>query len=429
MAGTDTSTADEILKTVYGEIKELIPHKFRTLEMFEERDAKEWGGRFVEYPAHVGRNSGVGSYAEMGALPPAGAQKYATVRIPMKYTGGRVQFSTQIMKASQGPRSAFVSIMESEMQGLVKDLRNYLARAILHDGRGILAYVNGTSTGTTVTVDSPGGVAGATNGTRFINAGDLVTFVTAATGAIVASADETVVTVPAAGTTFTTGTSTSGPVDNNYVVRANKAALTDVSDTSYVKDPMGLLGGIDDATYVATYMNVNRTTYPSTQSTVIGSVGALSSDVMQRGIDLADQRGDGEISKFIMHHSVRRAYIAMTDDGRRYMGGDLNRPDAGTVAAKKRPLTFGGIELWEEKYAPYGMVFGCDESSFVRYTEDKGSWMDEDGSVLQRLGTGSSLQDGYEAFFRRWENWVVEKPNTCFRLDGVTASVVVSHID
>ena len=55
--------------------------------------------------------------------------------------------------------------------------------------------------------------------------------------------------------------------------------------------------------------------------------------------------------------------------------------------------------------------------------------MDEDGSILQRIGTGATAQDAFEAIYRIWDNFSIEKPNTCFRLDGVTATVVVAHID
>jgi hypothetical protein len=428
----DTSKFDEVLKDYYeGGIRELIPLKVKTYNMFEERDAKPFGGRHVRFPSKVGRNQGVGAYAEGGALPTAGRQQYATATIPMRYLGGRIKLTKQVMEFSESNKGAFSSAMDQEMRGLVNDLTAEMGRIIFGDGRGILAVVNGDpSTGTTITVDAPGGFSGATNGARFINPGMLVTFVTPGTGQIVASADETVTAVPAAGTTFTIGSAAAAAIaDNDYIVRAHKASLTDVSDTSYAKEPMGLAGLVDDGTYVSTLHGLNRTTYPIVQSTVISSVGALSADVLQRGIDLADQRGGGTVEKLIMHHSVRRAYIAMTDNGRRYTGGDLSRPDAGTVAAKGQSLTFGGISIMEDKYAPYGTVFGVDTSTFSRYVSIPGAWMDEDGSILQRVGSGSTAEDAFEAFYRLWLNFHVEEPATCFRLDGVTATVAVSHVD
>lgn len=429
MAGQDTVNYDEALKTVWeGGIRELIPTKVKTLKIFEDKDASPWGGRYVEYPSRIGRNQGSGYGAEMGALPTAGRQQYVTTRIPMRFLYGRCQFSYQVMRASQGPRNAFAPVMDQEMDGLIRDLSTERGRVIFGDGRGILALVNGATSTATVTVDSPGGVAGATNGARFINPTTVLATVTAATGAIVSSSGMTVLTVPAAGTTFTRNDTTT-LADNEYIVKAMSATASDVSDTSYAKEGMGLLGLVDDGTYVATLHGVNRTTYPIAQSTVIGSVGALSGDVIQRGIDLADQRGEGDITRLIGHHSVRRALVAVTEDARRYMGGDLSNPDAGTRAAKRRSITFGGIEFLDDKFAPYSTIFGVDESGFKRYVEEPGKWMDEDGSILQRLGTGSTMQDAFEGVYRIFDNFHNEKPNACFRLDGVTANVVTAHID
>jgi len=433
MAGQDTSAYDNVLKTVYeGGIRELIPTKVKLYNKFQEKDARDWGGRYVEFPIKVGRNQGSGFGTELGQLPPAGRQDFATVRIPMRYQYGRIKLSAQVMKASQGSKAAFAPAMEQEMDGLIRDMTSEMGRVICYDGRGVLALQNGDATGTTVTVDSPGGVAGATNGARFINPGMRITLVNPGTGTVRASAVEDVITVPAAGTTFTTGTTIAAAgADNDYIVKYHGAQSDagNVSNTSYAKESMGLLGMIDDGGYVATLHGVPRATIPLFQSTVIGSVGALSSDVLQRGIDLADQRGDGDIDTLVMHHSVRRAYIAMTDDARRYISGDLSRPDAGTVAAKKGKLTFGGIDIMEEKHAPYGTVFGLDSSSCSRYVEVAGEWMDEDGAVLARVGSGTTAEDSFEAVYRVWQNFHIEKPNTCFRLDGVTATVVVAHID
>jgi hypothetical protein len=175
---------------------------------------------------------------------------------------------------------------------------------------------------------------------------------------------------------------------------------------------------------------VNRTAFPIYQSNVIGSVGPLSADVIQRGIDLADERGDGEIDNLIMHHSVRRSYLQMMEGDRRYTSGDLSSPNAGTVAAKRGKLSFGPIPIMEEKYCPYGTIFGIDSSGFSRYVEVSGEWADEDGAVLSRVGPGTtSAQDAFEAFYRIWDNFQNDYPARSFRLDGVTATISVAHID
>jgi hypothetical protein len=432
MAGQDTAAGDAILKDFYeGNIRDQINTRAKMYQRFKDLDAKQWGGRQVTYPIRTGRNQGIGAYAEGGSFPTPGRNKYTTVSIPMRYVGGRIRLTSQAMKHSASDRGAFASMFQQEQDGLVEGFVNEFGRMVWSDGRGVLALVNGDpGTGTTVTVDAPGGFAGATNGSRYINVEELITFVSPATGALVASADETVTAVPATGLTLTIGSAAAAAIaDNDYIVRANVAAVTDISGTSYAKEPMGLPGLVDDGTYVATLHGVNRTQYPIYASTVIGSVTALSSDVIMRGIDLAEQRGGGNINLLAMHHSVRRAYIALTDTSRRYTAGDLSSPDAGTDAARGRNLTFGGIELEVDKYANYGTMYGLDTSTLVRFVEVPGEWINEDGAILRPVGSGTTFTDEWEAAYRIWQNFHNEYPNKSFRLDGITATVVVSHIE
>lgn len=428
MPGTDTAAFENVMKVVYGPgIAELIPTKCPTLELFQEGDSSSWAGRYVEYPVNVGRSEGSGWGSESGLLPAAGREKYVDTRIGVRYQYGRVTFTAQVMKASQGSKAAFAPAMEREMSGVVKTMAADRGRAMMHDGRGILALVNGTATSATQTLDAPGGVAGATNGSRFIRPGMIVGTINPATGAVVASSVAEVQSVAAAGTTIVLNASKTW-TDNHYVVRYATTGATDVTDTSYNKEFMGLLGLVDDGSYVSTLHNINRVSYPIFGSKVISSVGPLSADVIQRGIDVAAEVGDGEISDLIMHQSVRRAYINMMDGDRRYSGGDLSRPDAGTVAAKRGKLAFGAIPILEEKYSPYGMIWGVDRSGFKRWTLVKGEWADEDGSVLSRVGSGSSATDTFEAFYRIWDNFSNDFPNRSFRLDGVNATVVVVQV-
>jgi hypothetical protein len=349
----------------------------------------------------------------------------------MRYQYGRIVLSAQVMKASEGAKNAFASAMEQEMQGLIKDMTSQRGRAIMSDGRGIQCLAGATPTAsTTVSVSSPGGVSGATNGARFINPGDVVGFVNPTTGVLRAS-NRTVQSVAAAGSSIVIdAVAAGGAAELDYMVKVMQTGSTDVSDSSFQKEIMGLMGMVDDGTNVPTLHNVNRTAFPIYQSNVIGSVGALSADVLQRGIDLCDERGEGDVTRLIMHHSVRRSYLQMMEGDRRYISGDLSKPNAGTVAAKQGSLSFGAIPIMEEKYCPYGTVFGVDESGFSRYVEVSGEWADEDGAVLSRVGPGTtSAQDAFEAFYRIWDNFQNDYPSRSFRLDGVTANITVAHID
>lgn len=427
----DVAAYDAVLKEVYEKtIVALLNSRTRTRNLFK-KETGSWEGRQVRYPLNVRRNQGVMFTTENGTLPSAGNQQYTETRIPMRYAHGRIQLSIQTIKHSRTSKGAFKRAMDQEMMGLVRDLGNDLNRSMFGAGLGTLAFVNeATPTGdTTLIVDAPGGVVGATHGNRFLNVGMTVGFINSGSGALRgtgASPGRTVTAVSTDGTNVTLDSAPGGgTADNDFVVRiASTASTLVVTDSAYNQEFNGLLALIDDSTYVTTLNNVSRTTYPIFKSTVLSSVGPLSADVLQRGLDVADQLGEAQIKNFIAHHSVRRAYLTMVDADRRYIGSDLLSPDAGTKAAKMGDVTFGGIPWQVDKDGPYGMLFGFDPTTATRWVEVEGEWADDDGTILLRLTNA----DAYEARYRIFENYSLDRPASCVRWDGITSNVVVAHV-
>lgn len=422
----DVAAFDAVLKESYEkDIVTLVNSRIKTSELFQ-REEGSWEGRHVRYPLNVGRNQGVMFTSENGHLPDAGQQEYVETQIPIRYCHGRIQLSVQVMAHSRSSKGAFKRAMDQEMRGLVRDLANHNNRTVFGYGSGVLALVNGTPSGTTVPVDSPGGVSGSVNGARWLQKNMYIHFVNPSTGLLRNGTARKVTGIASNGSSITIDSAIDASVaDNDYIVIAAKPSTNSVANTSYNKEAMGLLGLVDDGTYVNTLHNVNRTTYPIFQSFVLPSVGPLSADAIQRCIDVADQIGEGSIGKFIAHHSVRRAYLTLSEVDRRYMGADLKSPDVGTKAAKQGAVTFGDIEWLVDKDCPYGMLFGIDKSYFTRWVEKEGEWADDDGTILLRLQD----VDAYEARYRMFYNRSCDRPASCFRMDGISATVVVAHVN
>ncbi|UOF78544.1 hypothetical protein [Caudoviricetes sp.] len=423
----DVAGYDAVLKEVYEKtIQVLLNRRTRTLDMYK-KESGSWEGRQVRYPLNVRGSQGVMATSENGTLPDAGAQVYVEHVVPIRYNHGRIQLSIQVIKHSRSNRGAFKRAMDQEMQGLVRDLSNDRNRQMFGWGSGVLALINeATPTGdTTLIVDAPGGVAGATHGNRFLNVGMNVAFINPANGAIRGQA-RNVTAINTNGTEVTLNSAPpAGTANNDYIVRAAKSTTTVVTDTAYNREPMGLLGLIDDGTFVATLHGVVRATYPIFNSVVVSSVGPLSADILQRGLDVADQVGEGSIKRFICHHSVRRAYLTLMESDRRYAtAAEHSKPDAGTAAAKMKDITFGDIPWQIDKDAPFGTLFGVDNESMTRWAEVEGEWADDDGTILMRLVD----TDAYEGRYRIFDNFSLDRPASCVRFDGITATVVVAHI-
>lgn len=423
----DIAAYDNVLKNDYEKtVIQLLNPKVKTLKMFS-KETGTWEGRRVEYPLNLSRNQGTMFTSENGLLPSAGAQGYASLQIPIRYCHGRIQLSIQVIKASRSSKGAFKRAMDQEMRGLIRDLATDRNRVMFGWGAGTLALVNdATPSGSaTVGIDSPMGIAGSVNGTRFLQPGQIIAFLNPTGPAMRTDPVRTVVSITDGNTVVLNAAPDASVADDDLIVRAATTGTTLLTDTAATREAMGLLGLVDDGTFVTTLHNVSRTTYPIFQSYVLPSVGALSSDVIQRAIDVADQKGEGEIGYLICHHSVRRAYLALVEADRRYIGASLNKPDIGTVAAKLGDVTYGEIPMIVDKDAPYGTLFGVDHSTFTRWVEVEGEWADDDGTVLLRLQN----QDAYEARYRIFDNFSVDRPAGCFRLDGITATVVAIHVD
>jgi hypothetical protein len=424
----NTSTLANLFKEDYGpaivnELNDATPE----LDLFEKVENASFVGMEHIETVRVNRNRGCYFGVEGGPYPTAGQTQLERLRIPMRYQWGSIQVTKQLLLASRSDEGALTRGLSMEMDGMRTGMRINRNYAIWGDGRAVRALVNGAANAAIQTLDAPGGFAGATNGSRFLNVGDWVAYVIPATGAFRLAASSQIIAMNAAGTQITLEAA-DNTTDNDYVVKVygNDAALVN-ADSDYMHAPMGITGMVDDGTYIANYFGLNRVNFPVMNATVITGIGALSADILQRAMDVSMQNGDAQISDLLAHPSVVRAYLTISQNDRRYTGGDLKNPDVGTVLAKNKwdtGITFGGVPFRRCVDAPYGMLFGVDRSSMVRYVMDEGSWIDDDGNMLTRNPTAI---DTFDAQFRIYDQFAMTRPNQSFRLEGITTNIVVVH--
>lgn len=364
---------------------------------------------------------------EDSAFADAGAQGYSRMFVDQRKLMSRLRMTWEVMQDSTSSEGAFISARKSEMQYLIDDMARRDEFALNSDGRGVLALVDESPSGTTLDVDAPAGITNDNFGNRFLSAGMWIGAVNPANGTLRTSIRK-VVSVPAAGNTIVTdvGTYTLW-ANNDYIVQAANSAITDILDTSYEHAWWGLMALIDDGTYRASYFGLDRTTVPAYSSYVTASTGAISTDLIQRVSDVVDQKLGGKISIILAHHSTRRLIIQLTDGDRRYMGASLMRPDPGTVAFKQGDIPFGDVPVRALRDFPLDVIMFLDvaNAGFKEYVSEPGKWVDEDGSVLRIVGTGTAARDAWEAWYRMRKQYFVEYPAFCARLDGVTGQSLV----
>lgn len=422
MALENRATLDGILKEVYAPyIRDQVSTYSPVQEMFEKITDADWEGRQVREAAIMSYNEGVGATTEDGNLPTAGNFDPQQFVIPMKYLNATFKMTKQMMESAKTSKGAFKNATRVSFDTVIRNLKRERARMLWGSGTGVLALVNGDpGTGTTLTVDSPGGIAGSVGGARFLRKGMMIGFVNPTGPALRTGGARVITAVAADGNSVTVDAAIDGAVaDNDYVVRANIASVTSLGDTGTNNEPMGLTGLIDDGTLVGTYFGLSRTTYPQLKARLDAAVGPLSLDVIQKNIDYVEQQHDSQIDGFCCHHAVRRAYLALLEADRRYTGADLRSPDGGTKVVKRSAyITYGGLPIVEDKFAPYDQLFGYQKSNFRRYVQKEGEWADDDGAILNR----ENGKDNWTAFYRIWENYFCDRPGAQFYLTGITTN-------
>lgn len=410
------SNFDAVLKEFYiQKIPELVNQKIKLAAHFKSKDGSSLSadGRRVVYPLHIGRNTGTGAIAEGGNLPTAGQQKYVDIIIPFKYNYGRIELTAQAIKQSQSSKGAFEKAVDSEIKRAAIDVGREINRQLWLAGKGIFGLVDGVvSNSTSVPVKNPGGVVGSANTTRYLQPGMIIAFTNGST----ITAIRTIVSKTSTGIVVDSAVTLA---DGLYIVKISKTTSTSLADSSYDNEVMGMLGHIDDGTYVPIYFGINRSTYTAVKAYNLNSGGTLTLDKIQKAFDAADQRGNGEVKVMWGHHSARRLYLDLLQTFRRYNDANAKSPDGGFKGVSlEADITYSEKPFKVDRDAPYGMIFGVDDSQMFRYYVTEPEWCEDDGRILLRVQD----KDAYEARFRIFDNYVCDAPNTCFVISGLSVT-------
>jgi hypothetical protein len=427
MAGADKQALDAIFKEVFEEgVAEGVNNKNPLRDMIKT-ERVPFRGREIVRASHTSRNISPMFVGEDSAFADAGNQGYSRLFVDQRKLMSRLRMTWEVMQDSTSSEGAFVSARKSEMQYLIDDMARRDEYALNSDGRGVLALIDEAPTGTVLDVDAPGGITNDNFGNRFVSTGMFVGAVDPVAGTLRTTIHR-VVGVSNDGTQITVDSAThTGWANNDYLVQVANIGVTDILDTSYEHAWWGLMALVDDGTYRANYFGLDRTNVPAYSSYVTPSTGALSTDLIQRVSDVVDQKLNGKVSNILAHHSTRRLVIQLTDADRRYMGASLLRPDPGTAAFKQGDIPFGDVPVRALRDFPLDVMMFLDlgNAGFREYVSEPGKWVDEDGSVLWRVGTGTAGRDAFEAWYRMRKQYFLEYPAYCARLDGITGQQLV----
>lgn len=426
----DTNALSGLAKDVFEDgVSEGVNNTFPLTKEFPVEEVDYKGGLGHKWAHHHGRNVSPFFAGEDSAYPVAGNQTHSQGRVDIRKMIARIRMTEEAMADLVSSEASFRNGMTDEKTRLTDDVSRREEQALGMDGRGVLALLAGATGSGTIELDSPGNIAGANFGNRFVDIGMFVAAINPASGSLRSNIRQ-VTAVNSDGTDITVASDPTWS-DNDFLVHAANASVTSTIDVAYEKAYWGLPALIDDGTNRDNYFGILRSQVLSLQSYVVAAVGALSVDVAQRTADVVFQRLGGIINLILMHPDVRREYIKLTDQDRRYSGEKLQKPDAGTVAFTQGDLTLGEVNIKAIRTLGLNQVYFLDTDKMggKRYVAEKGKFMDRDGSVWQREGTGTTARHAYEATYFTRKQFFMKNPGVCARWDGVTGQTFVAVRD
>jgi hypothetical protein len=372
------TTANDLLKEVYrGQLREQLNQEQVALKRIQSSSAgisNEIGGKYVTYPIHTGRNNGIGSRREGGALPIPGQQAQVAARVGLKYAYGAIGLTGQVMALTDSNPQAFAKALDVEMNNIKLDLGKDMNRQVYGTGNGAIATVRATS-GTNVIP-----VADA----RLVQFGEKIDIIRLSSGAyastVLASSIATPITVTnidltAGANTITISSGTPTIAVGDIVVRSGSGI-----DAQGNIELTGLAAIISDT---GTLFNVDPTVQPvwkATNNNNGGTNRALSEGLMVQTAHAVRQQG-GRLSLMLTSLGVFRSYFNLLSQTR----STVNSQDfKGGFTGLSFSTDLGELPLVPDPDAPLNTIWFLNEDSFTYYRDQEWDWIDIDGSIWKQ---------------------------------------------
>lgn len=376
------ATIESYLKEVYqGRIREQLNDEIVALKRITRSGAgvtNEVGGKYVTFPIHTRRNSGIGSRFESEALPAPGQQGHAAARVGLKYAYGGVQLTGQAISLSDTDAKAFAKALDNEVEGLKNDLKKDMNRQIYGSGNGAIGVATGSNTGATVPVADArlfqiGMVVDTQTGTTIDNTGLVVASVSLAPGA------NTV--------TFTTTPGTA-LASADIIVRKGSGIAA-----GGTKELTGLAAIVSDS---GTLYNINPSTEPEWKASVSANGGtprALSEALMIRMTDDIRTKG-GSTTLILQSLGVRRAYFNLLSQLRQTVN---TQEFTGGFSGLAFTTDRGEIPVVADVDAPLNTQWFINEDAVTYYRDEEWHFLDKDGSMWKQVRDANGDYDAYYA--------------------------------
>lgn len=395
MAATIASITPYLKEVYEGRIRKQLNDEITTLKRITKTGAgvtNETGGKYVTFPIHTRRNSGIGSRHEMEALPAAGQQGHATARVGLKHAYGSIQLTGQAISLSDTDPKAFAKALDTEIEGLKNDVKKDMNRQIYGTGNGAIGTVGTAGTGVnTATVTDA----------RLFQIGEMVDIVTLPSTVAVANREVTAINlstnvVTLSGAAFNT---TVGQILTRTNSGPTAAGNRELTGFGAIVAASGAIYNIDPAT---------EPEWTSEVSSNGGTLRAVSEGLMTQMVDRIRTRG-GTVSVIFQSLGVRRAYANLLMQTRSAVN---TQSFTGGFSGLAFTTDTGEIPVVADVDAPLSTQWFINEDSLTYYRDEEWHWLDRDGSMWKQVRDANGDYDAWYARLGEYHELGCERRNT-----------------
>jgi hypothetical protein len=373
----------------------------------------KWEGEKGVKKVQVSRNTAITSGVDGGAIPPAGKMTYVESEFYRKFKYGSINLTDGVMENAKTTKNAAISVMDSEMRGLMDGIKSYEEFMFSRDGTGVVALLGATASGATFTVDDARGlwdgqdyeIRSQTTPFPILNS-----FVVSSIARARTAGESTVTPSVALGAL--------GQIQNDLIVWKSGAY------SAWGRAITGLEALIDDT--AVTFQGVNVATYPRYSSVVMNGGGATQNQTpqlfRQMLAALAQEQGEDSVGNLLVYTSVwdSKNFEEM------YEGELRIAPDTkvGGIAIPTFQSSFGKFSVLTAPMCQYGEMFFIDRTQISHPTQKELDW--RPGGTAGIFNRSDSFA-GYTATAIEISDLFIEDRRTSGKLQNLAVTVGTAY--
>lgn len=385
------TTAEKALKTVYlGAVANHLNLKANPFLAKMNQSTCNIVGNEIVKVAPYGVNGGFGALLEDSALPEAVSTSFEKFRETLKNLYGKIEISDKAVRASQSSSGAFVNLLNSEMESLIKTCSFHLARMLFGDGTGNLGNVAEHYP----QIDA------------YATYDDVRNFVE---GMIVDFEDTTNASKTYAQNVVTSVDRSLNRVyfKNSFTTALNTNCITYLPNSK--NNELTGLGKIfkKDSSLYGVDRSQNKWLNPKT----VTNAGQITDIIIQKMIDDLEDYYDSDIDYITCSSDVKRYYQEYLQSFRRNI--DYMELNGGYKA-----MSYGGIPIVSDRFAPKGSMYILNSKDFNLYQLCDWTWLEGDDGRILKQNPGYAT---YSATLVKYAEMMCDRPAAQGLITGITS--------